>query len=112
MSREVWSKVSNPAARDWRGRNRKKAAKILKNNGEGTNFAKRIATTRQLRNAYEIYNLECHIIGWPGPVLTGRNILQSRLIPVCRCHKRIWKMFWNLICFFILKSFGTVEQPT
>ena len=55
MSREVWSKVSNPAARDWRGRNRKKAAKILKNNGEGTNFAKRIATTRQLRNAYEIY---------------------------------------------------------
>ena len=58
------------------------------------------------------YNLECHIIGWPGAVLTGRNILQSRLIPVCRCHKRIWKMFWNLICFFILKSFGTVEQPT
>ena len=54
MSREVWSKVSNPAARDWPGRNRKKAAKILKNNGEGTNFAKRIATTRQLRNAYEI----------------------------------------------------------
>ena len=54
MSREVWSKVSNPAARDWRGRNRKKAARTLKNNGEGTNFAKRIATTRKLRDAYEI----------------------------------------------------------
>ena len=56
MSREVWSKVSNPAARDWRGRNRKKAARTLKNNGEGTNFAKRIAklVTRKLRDAYEI----------------------------------------------------------
>ena len=42
MSREVWSKVSNPAARDWRGRNRKKAARTLKNNGEGTNFAKEL----------------------------------------------------------------------
>ena len=34
----VESKVSNPAARDWRGRNRKKAARTLKNNGEGTDF--------------------------------------------------------------------------
>ena len=62
-----WRKVSNPAARDWRGRNRKKAARTLKNNGEGTNFAKELQQQDNLGILMNYY-LECNMLGWPGPV--------------------------------------------